>query len=442
MPYDLSMPALTTQHAPQRRWRIGLLLGAGVLVNYVDRINLSVAAPQLQQEFGLGNAQLGLLLSSFFWAYALLQIPSGILLDRFGVTRIGRASTLLWSAASLLAAMAGGFGGLLLARLALGVAEAPSFPANAKAIGYWFPLLERGTATAIFDGAAKFSNVIGVPLVAYLTVRCGWRWGFVATAALSLGYFLVFWRVYRDPSADKHLSPAEHRLIADGGATAEGSSSRGPVGMLSYLLRNRKIWGLSIGFSAYGYTFYFLLTWLPSYLGQAMHQNVLQSAAYTTIPWLCATAADIFVGGWWVDRLIRRGYRANRVRKSVLIGGMLVGLTVFGAMLTRDPTWAILWISLSISGLSAAAPVGWSIPGLIAPRGATASVGSIMNCMNNLMGVAAPMATGAIVALTRSFTGAFLLAGIILLAGILSYVCLLGEIAPIPDPPPSPQKAS
>ena len=205
--------------------------------------------------------------------------------------------------------------------------------------------------------------------------------------------------------------------------------------MLGYLLRNRKVWGLSFGFSCYGYCFYFMLTWLPGYLVQTMHQSILQSAGYTTIPWICATIADLVVGGWWVDRLIRRGHNDRRVRKSVLVGGMLAGLAMFGAALTLDPRWAILWISLSLSGLSAAAPVGWSLPALIAPRGATASVGSIMNFMNNLMGAVAPLVTGAIVAVTHAFAGAFFLAGIILLAGILSYVFLLGEIAPIPDPP-------
>jgi MFS family permease len=406
-----------------------------VLVNYIDRINLSVAAPQLQQHFGLGNAQLGLLFSAFFWAYALLQIPSGVLLDRFGVTRIGRLSILLWSAASMLTAIAGGFVGLLLARVMLGAAEAPGFPANAKAVGYWFPLAERATATAIFDAAAKFSNVIGVPLVAFVTVGAGWRWGFGATAALSLAYFLVFWRVYRDPGADRHLSEPERRLIARGGAIPEGTPPQGSGALLVYLLRARKVWGLTIGFACYGYCFYFLLTWLPGYLVQTMNQSILRSAGYTAIPWLCATIADLIVGGWWVDRLIRRGHDENRVRKTVLIGGMLVGLAVFGAVLTRDPRWAILWISVSLSGLAAAAPVGWSIPALIAPRGATASVGSIMNFMNNLMGIAAPIATGAIVAVTHSFAGAFFLAGTLLVAGIASYVFLLGDIAPIPDPP-------
>jgi MFS transporter, ACS family, D-galactonate transporter len=404
------------------------------MVNYIDRINLSVAAPQLQHEFGLGNAQLGLLFSAFFWAYALLQIPSGLVLDRFGVTRVGRASALLWSVASLLVAFTGGLGGMFIARMLLGVAEAPGFPANAKAVGYWFPRAERATATALFDAAAKFSNVIGVPLVALATVGWGWRRGFVATAVLSFGYFVLFWCFYRDPSADAHLQAAERDWIVTGGADVEGRAAHGGAHMLRYLLANRKVWGLTIGFACYGYCFYFLLTWLPGYLVQTMHQSILRSAGYTAIPWMCATIADLLIGGWWVDRLIRQGRDESRVRKRVLIGGMLAGLAVVGATQTLDARWAIVWISLSLSGLAAAAPVGWSIPALIAPHGASASVGSIMNFMNNLMGVAAPIATGAIVAVTHSFKGAFMLAAAILLGGILSYVFLLGEIRKIPEP--------
>ena len=148
--------------APRFRWRIGGLLGVGVLINYFDRISLSVAAPQLQQQLGLDPAQLGLLFSAFFWSYALLQIPSGLLLDRFGVTRIGRLTAFLWGVASAITALAGGFAGIFAARLLLGIAEAPSFPANAKATGYWFPRTERALSTALFDAAAKFSNVARV----------------------------------------------------------------------------------------------------------------------------------------------------------------------------------------------------------------------------------------------------------------------------------------
>ena len=141
--------AAGAQRVPGRRWTIGVLLGMGVLVNYIDRINLSVAAPQLQQEFNLSPEELGLLFSAFFWSYSLLQVPGGMVLDRFGVKRVGRWGAFLWSVASTITALAGGFAGIFAARVLLGVAEAPAFPASQKATGYWFPTNERSRSTAI-----------------------------------------------------------------------------------------------------------------------------------------------------------------------------------------------------------------------------------------------------------------------------------------------------
>ena len=188
---------------------------------------------------------------------------------------------------------------------------------------------------------------------------------------------------------------------------------------------------------AYGYTFYLFLTWLPGYLVQSMHMSILKSASFSTIPWICATIADLVVGGWLVDHLVASGMNESRVRKTVLICGMLVGLAVFGATQTTNPVWAILWISVALSGLSAAAPVGWSIPSLIAPQGGTGAIGGIMNFANNMMGVIAPAVTGFVVGETQSFGNAFLIAGVVLAIGILSYVFVLGTIEPIADPPPS-----
>jgi MFS transporter, ACS family, D-galactonate transporter len=419
---------------PRRRWIIGILLGAGVLINYIDRINLSVAAPQLQQDFGLSPAELGVLFSAFFWSYSLLQVPGGMVLDRFGVKRVGRWGAFLWAVASALTAVSSGFAGIFAARVLLGVAEAPAFPASQKATGYWFPTQERSRSTAIFDSAAKFSNVIGVPLVAFVIVSLGWRWGFGVTAVLSLIYFVAYWAIYRDPSDDKRLTKAELDYIRAGGSTPEGVATGGQGTMLGYLLRNRKVWGLTIGFSAYGYSFYLFLTWLPGYLVQALHVNVLQSAGYATIPWLFASLSDLFIGGFLVDHLITKGHDETKVRKSVLIIGMLLGLAVFGAVGTTDPLWAILWITIALTGLAAAAPVGSSIVSLIAPRGGTGTIGGIVNFTNNLMGVAAPVITGFIVGLTHSFAGAFLIAGIVLLVGIFSYTVVLGHIEPIREP--------
>jgi MFS family permease len=289
-------------------------------------------------------------------------------------------------------------------------------------------------ATSIFDAAAKFANVIGVPLVALAVVHFGWRWGFGITALLSFLYFLAFTIIYRDPNRHPRLSKDELDYIQKGGATPEGAAERGEVKMLGYLLRNRKVWGLTIGFAAYGYSFYLFLTWLPNYLVQSMHMSILKSAGFAAIPWAFATVADLLVGGWLIDHLIARGYPETPVRKAVLVIGMLLGLAVFGTTLTTDPFWAIVWISIALSGLSAAAPVAWSIPSLIAPRGGTGTIGGVMNFGNNMMGVVAPVATGYIVGATHSFIGAFLAAGIVLVVGIMSFVFMLGDLVPIAEP--------
>jgi MFS transporter, ACS family, D-galactonate transporter len=429
------MPTVPDHPVPQRRWGVAVLLGGGVLVSFLDRINLSVAAPQLQRELHLDPAELGYLFSAYSWTYTVLQIPMGLIVDRLGVARIGRLGSLLWTAASGLTAVASGFWGIIGVRLFLGVAEAPSFPAVSKATGYWFPRSERARATAIFDCAAKFSNVVGIPVIALAVVRFGWRWGFALTAAISLVYFAAFTLLYRDPSADRGLSPRELDYIRSGGAVPEGRSDANALGMLGYLLRQPKIWGLAIGFGAYGYSFYMFLTWLPSYLVTTSGMSVLRSASFAAIPWAVATVTDISIGGWLIDACIARGADETRVRKTVFVAGMLFGLAVLGATMTSDPVWATVWISISLGGLAAAAPVGWSLPSLLAPKGGVGAVGGIMNFAVNFMGIAAPIVSGLILKYTHSFTGAFVVAAAILAVGILAFVLLLGRIEALPDPP-------
>jgi len=423
-----------TRRIPRLRWQISGLIAAGVLINYFDRISVSVAGPQLESSFHLTPVELGTLFSAFFWSYALLQIPVGLVLDRVGVTRIGRWSALLWSAAQMLTACAGGFAGLFTARLLLGIAETPTFPASSKATGYWFPRNERALSTSLYDVGAKFSNVIGVPLVAFAVVRLGWRWGFGVVAALSFAYFVAFCWMYRDPSQHPRLTPEERAYITAGGAEPEGRSSQSTAGMLAYLFGARKIWGLVIGFGAYGYSFNLFLTWLPDYLVRTMHRSILSSAGYAAIPWACASAADLLVGGWLIDFLVRGGRDDTRVRKAVLVIGMCAGIAVLGATVTDRPGIALVWISIALTGLSAAAPVAWSLPSLIAPKGGAGAVGGVMNFANNMMGVVAPIVTGFVVGRTHSFVDAFLVAGLVLVAGVAAFVFLLGRIEPLPEP--------
>ena len=414
---------------PQRRWRIAWLLGLGVLVNYFDRVNLSVSHASLIVSFGISNIAFGYLSGAYNWTYAMCQLPIGVLLDKFGVKRVGRISTFLWSVASFGAAVTPNLGGLFAARLVLGVGEAPSFPANAKAIGFWFPAKERSFATSIFDAAAKFASALGVPLIGMVLLLVGWRWSFAFTGIVSLLFFWLFWKIYRDPDDDPKLSDLERQYIdeeIDGRAGAEIRPVE--VSSLGHLLTRRKVIGLAIGFGSYNYVFYLLLTWLPSYLSFALHIDLLHSFLYTSVPWLFATLTDFLIGGWLVDWLIQRGWNANLVRKVVLIGGTACGLGILGAAHAHNTQQALLWISISIGGLAAAAPVGWSIPSLISNRGDVGKVGGIVNFSNQLSGIAAPIVTGYLVSARQSYAWAFGVSAVYLVIGIAAYIFLLGKI--------------
>ena len=430
----MQVATIGAQPVPRRRWGIAFLLGFGVLVNYFDRVNLSVSQAALQSAFGISTVTFGYLLSAYSWTYAAFQLPSGIILDRFGVKLVGRFGTLLWSVASFAAAISTGLAGFFGARLLLGVGEAPTFPANAKAIGYWFPAQERSLATAIFDSAAKLASALGVPAMGLVLLYFGWRWSFAATGLISLLYFILFYCFYRNPSEDQSLSVAERDFILQGGAQPEDRGRAAKGAPLKYLLRQRKVWGLVLGFASYNYTFYLLLTWLPSYLSSAHHIDLLHSVLYTSVPWLFATFTDIVMGGWLVDKLIQHGRDPSFVRQAILVGGTTLGLGMLGAAYAHSIVMDLLWISLAIGGLSAASPVGWSIPSLIAPRESVGTLGGILNFGNQLSAIAAPIATGYVVQATHSFFLAFGAAAAFLLVGVVAYIFLLGRIETIPEP--------
>lgn len=415
---------------PRRRWRIGFLLGIGVLVNYFDRVNLSVSHGALSDAFGVSDITFGYLLGAYNWTYALCQLPIGVVLDRLGVKLVGRISTFIWSVASFGAAAAPGLRSLFAARLLLGVGEAPTFPANAKAIGVWFPQQERSFATSLFDSAAKFAPAIGVPLIGLLLLRIGWRLSFAATGLISLLYFALFYAVYREPEDDPGLGDEERAYIHP--HTECEASETSAQTSLGYLIQQKKVLGLALGFGSYNYVFYLLLTWLPSYLSESLHIDLRHSFLYTGVPWLIATATDLLIGGLLVDALVQRGWNAGRVRMTVLVGGTALGLGILGAGWSHSPIEALAWISLSIGGLSAAAPVGWSIPSLIAPEGSVGRVGGILNFSNQLSGIVAPIVTGYLVYKRHSFTLAFALAGAYLVAGICGYLFLLRDLRRIP----------
>ena len=229
----------------------------------------------------------------------MCQLPIGVLLDKFGIKRVGRVSTFLWSIASSVPQSLPASVGSSRRVSCWESAKRPRSRPMQRRSAIGSPPKERSFATSLFDGAAKFSSAIGVPLIGILLIKVGWRWSFAATGLISFLYFLLFWQIYRDPVDDPKLTEVERDYIVRDGE---------PVGIeeeqqasLGYLLRQRKVLGMVLGFGSYNYVFYLLLTWLPSYLSAVFHIDLLHSFLYTGLPWLFATVTDLLIGGWLVD---------------------------------------------------------------------------------------------------------------------------------------------
>lgn len=419
------------------RWGIAGVLGVGMFVNYIDRVNLSIAAPEIMRDFDISASQMGMVSSAFLWTYAMLQMPIGSFIDRIGVRWVNRAAAFLWAVASFASAAAGGLGMLLVARLVLGVGEAPTVPAGWKAIGQWFPKQERGTATSIFDGCAKISNVIGIPIMAFLVTTFSWHAAFIFTGILSVAYLAIWWLLYLTPKealAKGRLSQAEFDYIREGGAEDEDAETSGSLNGLGYLLRRRKTWGLALGYASYTYAYYVLLTWLPAYLEKSFGVNLLKGGIYTMIPWLVAVIAQFLIACILMDRWLAKTGDVTKVRRTVLVVSLLASLAVTGAAYAGSIAVALIFLSIGAAGLAVSVPAGSSIVALIAPEGYTGSLGGIVNFVANLLGIAAPIVTGMVVDATGSFAGAFIATGAVLIGGIFCYTVVLGKIERMPAP--------
>lgn len=309
------------------RWRLVGLLSVSIFINYMDRGNLSVAAPVLGRELSLSPAHLGLLFSAFFWTYALFQIPAGWLVDRFGAKRLYAAAYLLWSAATLLTGFAHGLTALLMVRLLLGLGESVAYPACSQILVRKFSEHERGRANSLIDVGAKAGPALGTLLGGLIVACCGWRILFIGAGAIGL-LWLAPW--YRWAGARE--------------GTTQEQGEPGPS--LIQIAVRRDMLGTSLGLFCFGYVWYFLLTWLPSYLVMERHFSLRAMALFGALPF-CGSALSALFSGWASDRLIARGASVTRVRKSFVVAGMLLCTLILPGAMVRDPVLAMTLLTMA-----------------------------------------------------------------------------------------------
>ncbi|HEX3743437.1 MAG TPA: MFS transporter [Bryobacteraceae bacterium] len=389
---------------------IGLLVGVAV-INYIDRGSLSVAAPAISAEMHLDPERLGVLLSAFFWSYAALQFLSGWLADRFSVVWVMAWGLAIWSAATLATGLIGGLTALLICRVVLGAGESVAFPCYSKAIAGNFSIERRGVPNSLIEAATKLGPALGTLLGGMLLVRHGWRTLFLILGGGSL-LWLLPWLV-----------------LAPRGSTAKAEDLGERPGILQ-IAANRDAWGTFLGNACYTYSYYFLLTWLPSYLVQVRHLSMAEMGVWGSIPYFAAAAAAT-VCGWLSDAWIRRGASPTRVRKTFVASGFLLSTVMVGAPLARDLRTSMALLCVGYVAFGMLASNHWAITQTLAGASAAGTWTGMQNTLGNLSGIVAPIATGIIVKITGSYVWAFVSPAILAVAGACSYVFLVREVAPI-----------
>jgi ACS family D-galactonate transporter-like MFS transporter len=386
------------------------LLVVSIILNYVDRSNLSIAAPVIERELSLSPAQLGTLFSAFFWTYALVQLfgIAGWVSDRFPVGVVLGTGFLLWSAATIVTGMVWGLTALFAARLVLGAAESIAYPCYSRILATDVPPERRGVPNALIDAGSKVGPAVGSFVGAMLVASIGWRVFFIGLGALSL-LWLIPWWIWMPRSAAAH---------------ADQSEAGPPV---ARILACRPAWGTFLGHFCGNYFWFFLLTWLPTYFVQARGFSMDRMGTLSMLAYLIIATATV-ISGWLSDRWIRSGASETRVRKTIIVTGLLTASTILPVAGIQSQTVSVALLYLSCAGFGIYVSSHWATTQTLAGPAAAGRWTGIQNGVGNLAGIAASWLTGVAVERTGSFHLAFVIASAVAVTGAFMWGAVVGPV--------------
>jgi ACS family glucarate transporter-like MFS transporter len=433
---DATSGVVATRTIKVRHLVIGLLFVV-TTINYADRATLSIAGSALGKELGFNAITMGYMLSAYAVSYVIAQIPGGLLLDRFGSRSIYLLSLALWSIFTITQGFVGALTGfaaaasLYVMRLAVGFTSAPCFPANARIVSSWFPLAERGTATAIFNSAQYFALVAFAPLMGWLVHEYGWPSVFFVMGGIGLFAVLLFLRFIHSPLDHPDLGRGELDYIENGGAlTRLDQKNVRRESQLTWhnvrqILSNSTLLGIYLGQYCINVLTYFFVTWFPIYLVQQRGMSILQAGFFTALPALCGFAGGL-LGGVVSDFILRRTGSLTMARKLPLLFGMLLAMSIAACNYVDDQ-----WLVVGIMGIGffgkGVAALGWAAVSDTSPKELLGLSFSIFNTAGNLAGIVTPIIIGYIVASTGSFNAALVFVSAHCLIAIFSYFVIAGK---------------
>jgi MFS family permease len=428
------MKQVKTRKLRKIQWvALSFLMLAGI-VNYLDRSTLSIANHSISQELGLNAAQMGMLLSAFSLAYAFSQLPVGALLDKFGARAMLGLGMLAWSIAQLAGGMVNSLQQFLVARVFLGLGEAPQFPAGAKVVSEWFATRERGGPTGVFVASSTIGPAIAPPILTILMLSFGWRMMFIIMGVFGIAVALGWYAFYRNRN-EVELTPSEVLYLADGDREEAGGAAAPKMSFNEWkgLFRHRTTWGMLFGFMGVIYMVWLYLTWLPAYLEHERHLSIARTGWVVSIPYIFGTLGMVS-SGYIADWLMRRGMEPLKSRKWPICVGLL-GAAAFTipAAYTPSTVMAVVYISAAMAFVNMASGGAWALVSVAIPRHMVASLGSMQNFGGYLGGSLAPVITGLVVDRTHSFVNALLISAAVAFVAALVYMFMVK--APVESKP-------
>jgi MFS transporter, ACS family, D-galactonate transporter len=403
-----SSAAVASPSGRNARWLVVALLTVGVVIAYTDRINLSVALPQIRTSFPISAAASGILLSAFFWAYTLLQMPAGWVVDRFGLKWPYAAGLFLWSAVSAATALVSSLNALIAVRIVLGIGESIVTPASMRYLRENFAEHERGLPIGIYFSGTKYGPAIGAPIATYLVLGYGWRWMFVLNGAFCF-FWLIPWLLFVRDDRKSSITPEK------GASVSWGALLAAPL-----------MWGTCIATFCYMYFVYFCMTWMPTYFKDRFGLSLTASGWFTFMSF-GGMATVAILAGWAADRLIARGRNPVTIRKMFTIVGFVLAFSEVFAAFSSSTALTLFLAVFSLTGLGLATASYWALTQTLTPASASARVAGIQNTAANVAGIAAPWITGSLVQRTGSFNAPLIAIGFWLLVGIACYLFLVRE---------------
>jgi MFS transporter, ACS family, glucarate transporter len=414
------------------RYLILAMIFIVTVFNYVDRATLSIAAPSMRKDLGFDAVTMGIAFSAFGWAYTIMQIPGGILLDRIGSRVLYGLSLIVWSVFTFLQGYVDLFSSaflvLFLLRFLMGVAEAPAFPANNRLTVMWFPKHERGLATAIFQSAQYFALAAFTPIMTWTLSTWSWHYIFFVTGAAGIGLGLLWFAVVQEPTKHKRTNSAEIEYIEEGGGMPTIGDVKTPFSWanIKSISANRMMVGIYLGQFCLTSITWFFLTWFPTYLMEAKGMSILKVGLVAAIPPLAGFVGGM-IGGIWSDSMIRRGYSLTVARKTPIIIGLFASCSIVVANYVSSVTIVVAVMSLAFFA-KGIGNLGWCIVGDVSPKESMGIAGGMFNLFGNLASIVTPIAIGYFVKTTGSFEAALTYVGVVAAIGACSYLFIVGKL--------------